>query len=96
MAYAGALRNPAIALGRHIVGSRRQKPMSVRAERRATIALVALFALLVQMLAPALAVAAPAPGEQVICTGHGLQTIKLGETAPAKDTPAHALSLIHI
>jgi hypothetical protein len=64
--------------------------MGVRAERRAMIALVALFALLVQMLAPSLAAAAPAPGEQVICTDHGLQTIRTGDTGPAKDAPGHA------
>jgi hypothetical protein len=55
------------------------------------IALIAVFALLVQALIPALANAAPAAGgQQVICTGHGLQTIAIGHAAPAKGTPAHA------
>jgi hypothetical protein len=59
---------------------------SARAERRAMIALLAVFALLVQALVPAIANAAPArPGEpQVICTGHGLSTIHYGDAAPAK------------
>jgi hypothetical protein len=53
------------------------------------IALVAVFALLVQMLAPTLALAEPARGlgEQVICTGHGLQTIRTGDAAPTKGSP---------
>ena len=74
------------------MGSRRDKPMSARAERQAMIALVAVFALLVQMLAPTLAVAGPAsgPGTQVICTSHGLQTIQTGDAAPAQDSPAAA------
>jgi hypothetical protein len=60
--------------------------MNARAERRAMIALAAVFALLVQALIPSLASAAPGPrGEaQVICTGHGLSTIQYGKTAPAK------------
>jgi hypothetical protein len=66
--------------------------MSARAERRAMVALVAVFVLLVQMLTPTLAVAQPAPGlgEQVICTGHGLQTIQTGDAAPTKGSPAAA------
>ena len=52
------------------------------------IALVVVFALLIQALVPALANAAPAgPGEQVICTGHGLGTI-LTSDIPAKGTPS--------
>lgn len=45
-----------------------------RTERRAMIALVAVFALLVQALVPAFAMAAPAAaGEMLICTQMGLQ-----------------------
>jgi hypothetical protein len=64
-------------------------PMSANAEHRALIALVALFAVLVQALFPSIAHAARAdPGAQVICTGHGLQTIPTGEAVPTKQTPA--------
>ena len=53
------------------------------------IALVAVFALMVQALIPAMANAAPArSGEQVICTGHGLQTVSLDGKAPAKGQAA--------
>lgn len=51
MAHADALRNPENGIRRPAVGVRQQKPVSARAERRAMIAL------LVQMLAPTLAVA---------------------------------------
>ncbi len=48
------------------------------------IALVAVFALLVQALIPAIASAAPASsGDQVICTSHGLMSVTLDDTAPA-------------
>lgn len=57
MAHADALRNPENGIRRPAVGVRQQKPVSARAERRAMIALVAMFALLVQMPAPTLAVA---------------------------------------
>jgi len=61
------------------------------AERRALIALIAVFALMVQAMIPAIANAAPARrGEQVICTDHGLQTVSLDDAAPAKgQAPAH-------
>jgi hypothetical protein len=64
--------------------------MSLRAERRAMLALVAVFALLVQALVPGIAGAAPAPSgaAQVICTGQGLSTIHIGDAAPAKGAPA--------
>ena len=57
-----------------------------RTERRAMIALVAVFALLVQALIPAFAAAAPASaGEMLICTQMGLQTAPDGGTgAPAQ------------
>lgn len=57
-----------------------------RAERRAMIALVAVFCLLVQALVPAFAAAAPASaGEMLICTDMGLQTAPDGGTgAPAQ------------
>lgn len=54
---------------------------AVRAERRAMIALVAVFVLLVQMLAPAFAVAGPAM-DGAICTSMGLQA------APGDDAPS--------
>lgn len=59
--------------------------MGARAERRAVIALLAVFALLVQALIPSIAGAAPAPLAQgVICTSAGM------ETAPADGSlPGH-------
>jgi hypothetical protein len=63
--------------------------MGARAERRAMIALVAIFALLAQALIPSIASAAPVgPGQQVICTGHGLQAIPTGDPGPTKGSPA--------
>ena len=57
-----------------------------RSERRAMIALVAVFALLVQALAPAFAVAGPMPdGGNVICTAMGLQTAPADSTPPPVD-----------
>ena len=59
-----------------------------RADRRAICALVAVFALMVQALIPAAAMAADAraaglPGALVICTGHGTETLGLdGKAAP--------------
>ena len=63
--------------------------MGPGAERRAMIALIAVFALMVQALIPAIANAAPVRGgPQVVCTDHGLQTVD--PTAPAKgQLPAH-------
>ncbi|WP_293385335.1 DUF2946 family protein [Phenylobacterium sp. SCN 70-31] len=50
--------------------------MTAHAERRAMLALVLAFAFVVQMLAPALATAAPTPdGGVTICTTMGLQTL---------------------
>ncbi len=89
MVHPEALRNPGNGIRRPAVGTRQQKPVSARAERRAMIALVAMFTLLVQMLAPTLAVAASGPGEQVVCTSHGLQTIEAGDDTPAKPAPTH-------
>ena len=54
MQHRAGLRNPAMGLGRRFVG---QPTKSARAERRAMIALVAVFALLVQALMPAFAAA---------------------------------------
>ncbi|WP_337185471.1 DUF2946 family protein [Phenylobacterium sp.] len=60
--------------------------MTAHAERRAMLALVLAFAFVVQMLAPALATAAPTPdGGATICTTMGLQT--LGADADSGDTP---------
>jgi len=54
-----------------------------RAERRAMIALLAVFALLVQALIPAFAVAAPAAaGELLVCTDMGLQSAPADKGAP--------------
>jgi hypothetical protein len=65
--------------------------MQPGAERRAIIALFAVFALMVQALVPAIANAAPVrDGQQVVCTEHGLQTVSLGDAGPAKNQlPAH-------
>lgn len=56
------------------------------------IALVAVFALLVQALIPGLASAAPSVRDpaMVICTGHGVQPAPAGDSAPAKGSPAGA------
>lgn len=59
------------------------QPVSARAERRAMIALVAVFALLVQALVPSLAGAAPiGPDVTAICTSHGLQVVPTGDAPP--------------
>jgi hypothetical protein len=74
---------------RAAVGRPSKIAVEPRAERRAMIALVAVFALLVQVLVPGIAAAAPsASGEQVICTGHGLASVKLGDPSPAKGSAA--------
>lgn len=65
--------------------------ITARAERRAMIALAVVFALLVQAFIPGIAsAAAAAGGDQVICTGMGLATIKAGDAAPARQAPAKA------
>lgn len=58
--------------------------MTARAERRAMLALVLVFAFLVQMLVPTLANAgAAADGQVTICTTMGLQTVDAdGDVAP--------------
>jgi len=68
------------------VGLPHNQARAERAERRAMIALVAVFCLLVQALVPAFAAAAPASaGEMLICTDMGLQTAPDGGTgAPAQ------------
>lgn len=74
-------------LQRRFVGRPTKRAKAERAERRAMIALVAVFALLVQALVPAFASAAPAAaGEMLICTDIGLQTAP-GDTGtpPAAD-----------
>ena len=51
------------------------RPLSARAERRAVVALLTAFALLVQALIPTLASAAPmSPGEMTLCTLDGVQS----------------------
>jgi len=58
------------------------------AERRAIVALFAVFALFVQALIPNLANAATGPGgATAICTEMGLATV--GDGAPAQPAPAH-------
>lgn len=65
-------------------------PAQERAERRALIALLAVFALLVQALWPAAAVAAPDFGAAaMVCTGHGLAAAPDGGSAPDKRTGGH-------
>jgi hypothetical protein len=66
--------------------------MDARAERRAMLALLAAFALLVQALWPLTAAAAAGadlgPALQ-ICTGHGLASAPADDQAPAKSAPGH-------
>lgn len=58
--------------------------MTARAERRAMVALVAVFALLVQALVPSLAAAGTLSGEGLsICTQAGLAPAPDGGSAPA-------------
>lgn len=84
MAQPGGLRNPGIRLGRRFVGLPTNRAMTNRAEQRAMLALVAVFALLVQALIPAFAAAAPAaPGQMQICTQMGLQAAPDDRGAPA-------------
>ncbi len=65
------------------MGLTKNQTRAERAERRAMIALLAVFCLLVQALVPGLAAAAPASaGELLICTEMGLQT------APDSGAPA--------
>jgi hypothetical protein len=63
--------------------------MDGRAERRAMIALMAVFALLAQALFPALAAAAPTSpsGPIAICTSHGLETVDPGPVQGAVEQP---------
>lgn len=63
--------------------------MDARAERRAMVALLAVFALLVQALIPSLAAAAPMAGPGVmVCTEMGLTPVPADDGQPA--APAHA------
>jgi hypothetical protein len=62
--------------------------MSARAERRAIAALFAIFALLLQALAPVAAMASTGFAGDTICSAHGVQTAP-ADHAPAKGTPAH-------
>ncbi|WP_296596292.1 DUF2946 family protein [Phenylobacterium sp.] len=82
----------------------------MRAERRAMIALLAVFCLLVQALVPSLAAASPASaGEMLICTEMGLQTAPDSPGAPPvshackhclcpapADTPPPVVSVIRV
>lgn len=62
--------------------------MSARAERRALLALAAIFALLVQVIAPPMAMAAPmmSPGSAICAPG--MDGKAQAPTAPAPDQPA--------
>jgi hypothetical protein len=61
--------------------------MSARAERRAMIALAALFALLVQIIAPSMAMAGPMdPRDGVMCAA-GAKSLP-SDPAPTPDAPA--------
>lgn len=92
MQYAGGLRNPEMGLGRRSVGFPTNRAKAERAERRAMIALVAVFALLVQALIPAMASAAPvADGALTICTQMGLQAAPAGDALPADHACQHCL-----
>lgn len=83
MQHRAALRNPTMGLGRGFVG---QSTKPARAERRAMIALVAVFALMVQALMPAFAAAGPMPdGATLICTDMGLQTAPTDSAPPVAD-----------
>jgi len=73
-----------MGLGRRFVGLPTERAMTARAERRAMIALMAVFALLVQAMVPAFAMAAPAAAsDMLICTQMGLQTAPGDTGAPA-------------
>ncbi|HET6971141.1 MAG TPA: DUF2946 family protein [Phenylobacterium sp.] len=62
--------------------------MSARAERRAMIALAAIFALLVQVLAPVSAMAmAMAPDGSALCAPQGAKAVPT-DPAPTPDLPA--------
>ena len=63
--------------------------MSVGAERRAIVALLTAFALLVQALIPSLSSAAPVFGSEVgVCTGLGLSAAPTGSD-PDHTMPGH-------
>ena len=65
---------------------------SARAERRAMIALAAVFVLLVQALAPAFAAAGPMPdGATTICTAMGVQQAPDDRAPPADHACKHCL-----
>jgi hypothetical protein len=83
MAERADLRNPGIGIGPAAVGRRADRPITARAERRALVALAAIFALMVQVLAP-VAMAMPMdPTGGVICAPAGKAA-----PAPAQDLPA--------
>ena len=64
--------------------------MSAGAERRAIVALLTAFALMVQALIPSLASAAPMSlSDMVLCTEQGLQSAPAG-SVPAQTPPGHA------
>lgn len=72
------------------MGQSSNRPMSARAERRAILALLTVFALLVQAWIPSLAMAAPASAaDMVLCTQQGLQTAPTNPD-PGQTAPSHA------
>lgn len=60
--------------------------MTPRAERRAIVALFAIFALMVQALMPMAAMASPGIAEDMICSSHGVQPVPI-DSAPGKAAP---------
>src|SRR5258705_12183873 len=60
--------------------------LTPRAERRAIVALFAIFALMVQALMPMAAVAAPGIAGDMICSAHGVQPVP-AESGPGKAAP---------
>lgn len=75
----------------HSVGTLAYRLVYERATRRAMIALVALLAVLVQLLVPSTAMAArrgPGAGT-VICTAVGLQTVSIEDTSAPAQTSSH-------
>lgn len=60
--------------------------LTPRAERRAIVALFAIFALLVQALLPMAAAASPLIAGNMICSSHGVQQAP-ADSAPGKSAP---------
>jgi hypothetical protein len=87
MAHRNRLRNPGIGLETAAVKAAPQRTMDARAERRAMIALFAVFALLFQAMVPSLASAAAGPGAAPICRPLADANAPAGSTDPAAPAP---------